>query len=116
MMKAIIMVSCVVATNAMALDFDTEWAKYASDFDKLKQKTVVVASRSVVTPVPRNTVEVIDKSIKLPEKNTEVNVLQQVDPKSPERLGYKLEDPTMRDRVIDAYNKPNAVVYSATLK
>ena len=92
------MLSCVVATNAMALDFDTEWARYASDFDKLKQKTGAVASVS-----------------KLPENTTEVNVLQQVDPKSPDRLGYKLSDPNMRDRVIDAYNKPNAVVYAVTL-
>ena len=105
-MKYLIMLSCVVATNAMALDFDKEWARYASDFEKLKQKTVV----SKVTAI-----EVVDKSILLPEKNTQVNVLQQVDPKSPERLGHKLSDPNMRDRVIDAYNKPNAVVYSATL-
>lgn len=106
-MKSLIMLSCVVATNAMALDFDKEWARYARDFDKLKQKNVVVSKVA--------SVEVIDKSDKLPEKNTQVNVLQQVDPKSPERLGHILSDPNMRDRVIDAYNKPNAVVYSATL-
>jgi len=27
-----------------------------------------------------------------------------------------LSDPNMRDRVIEAYNKPNAVVYSLTLE
>jgi hypothetical protein len=42
--------------------------------------------------------------------------LQQVDPKSSSRLGFKLSDPNMRDRVIQAYNKPNAVVYSLTLE
>jgi hypothetical protein len=106
-MKSLIMLSCVVATNAMALDFDTEWARYASDFDRLKQKTVVATKSTGI--------EVADKSTKLPEKTTQVNVLQQVDPKSPERLGHILSDPNMRDRVIDAYNKPNAVVYSVTL-
>lgn len=105
-MKSLIMLSCIVATNAMALDFDKEWARYSSDFEKLKQKTVVSKISGI---------EVVDKSIVLPEKNTQVNVLQQVDPKSPERLGHKLSDPNMRDRVIDAYNKPNAVVYSVTL-
>jgi hypothetical protein len=112
-MKPVI-VLCFVATNAMALDFNSEWAKFDNDFAKLKSKPVMLASNSpvVITPIP--TVE--DKSVVLLDKNTESNVLQQVDPKSPNRLGLKLSDPNMRDRVIEAYNKPNAVVYSLTLE
>jgi hypothetical protein len=106
-MKPVILL-CFVATNAMALDIDQEWAKFSNDFERLKQRPVVVASRSTSVPV-------VDKSIQLPAKNTQDNTLQQVDPKSPERLGHKLSDPEMRDRVVEVYNKPNAVVYSATL-
>lgn len=114
-MKPVILLCCI-ATNAMALDFNAEWAKFDNEFANLKQKSVTVASNSpIVTPIPKD-IPVVERSIKLPEKNTEENVLQQVDPKSPERLGYKLEDPTMRDRVIEAYKKPDAVVYSAILK
>jgi hypothetical protein len=114
-MKPVILL-CFVATNAMALDFNSEWAKFDNDFAKLKSKSVVMASNSpvMVTPIPAVPVE--DRSIVLLDKNTQSNVLQQVDPKSSSRLGFKLSDPNMRDRVIEAYNKPNAVVYSLTLE
>ena len=114
-MKPVILL-CFVATNAMALDFNSEWAKFDNDFAKLKSKSVVMASNSpvVITPIPAVPVE--ERSVVLLDKNTESNVLQQVDPKSPNRLGLKLSDPNMRDRVIQAYNKPNAVVYSLTLE
>jgi hypothetical protein len=114
-MKPVI-VLCFVATNAMALDFNSEWAKFDNDFAKLKSKPVILASNSpvVITPIPAVPVE--DRSIVLLEKNTQSNVLQQVDPKSSSRLGFKLSDPNMRDRVVEAYNKPNAVVYSLTLE
>ena len=107
---------CFVATNAMALDFNNEWAMFDNDFAKLKSKSVMLARNSpaVITPIPTVTVE--DRSAILLDKNTESNVLQQVDPKSSSRLGFKLSDPNMRDRVIQAYNKPNAVVYSLTLE
>jgi hypothetical protein len=89
----------------MALNFDTEWAKFDSDFIKLKRAPV-----AAVKPV-----EVVIPTPPLSSKNTQNNVIEQVDPKSPDRLGHKLSDPVMRDRVIEAYNKPNAVVYSLTL-
>lgn len=111
-MKPVILL-CFVATNAMALDFDTEWSKFNNEFSKLKQRPVIVASNStaIITPVsPSEEIKTV-----LPEKNTQSNVLQQVDPKSPERLGLKLSDPIMRDRVMKAYNKPDAVVYALTL-
>jgi hypothetical protein len=114
-MKPVLLL-CFVATNAMALDFNSEWAKFDNDFAKLKLKPVILASNSpvVITPIPAVPVE--DRSIVLLDKNSQSNVLQQVDPKSSSRLGFKLSDPNMRDRVIEAYNKPNAVVYSLTLE
>jgi hypothetical protein len=114
-MKPVILL-CFIATNAMALDFNSEWAKFDNDFAKLKTKPVMLASNSpvIITPIPAVPVE--ERSVVLLDKNTESNVLQQVDPKSPNRLGIKLSDPNMRDRVIQAYNKPNAVVYSLTLE
>jgi hypothetical protein len=81
-------VLCLVATNAMALDFDTEWSKFEADFAKFKPKATSVVS----------------------------NVIAQVDPKSPERLGLKLSDPAMREKVTALYKKPDTVVYSLTLE
>jgi hypothetical protein len=114
-MKPVILL-CFVATNAMALDFDTEWSKFNNDFVKLKSKPIVMASNSPISVTPIPVVPVEERSSVLLDKNTESNILQQVDPKSSNRLGFKLSDPNMRDRVIEAYNKPNAVVYSLTLE
>jgi hypothetical protein len=117
-----VMVSMLVATNAMAFDFETEYAKFASDFSRLRSMKVsmvatpkvveVAPTAPVITPIP----SLEEKPVVLLDKNTESNVLQQVDPKSSNRLGFKLSDPNMRDRVIEAYNKPNALVYSLTLE
>lgn len=98
-MKYCAVALCLVATNAVALDFDTEWNRIKSHFPKPK---VVAEDKVKVTP--------IDSADDKPA------VMEQVDPKSPDRLGYKLQDPEMRKRVIEAYNKPNAVVYTYTLR
>lgn len=101
-MKRAIVLSVFVSTSAMALDFQTEWAKFADDFAKLKSKvsvTVDVPKTGNVSVVP------IDDG-----------VLKQVDPKSPERLGLKLQDPVMRERVTSLYQKPDTIVYSATIR
>jgi len=90
-MKPVI-VLCLVATNAMALDFDTEWAKFEADFSKFKAAKVAKFQPSVP------------------------NELIQVDPKSPERLGLKLSDPAMREKMTALYKKPDTVVYSLTLE
>lgn len=89
-MKPVI-VLCLVATNAMALDIDTEWSKFNADFAKFKKVALV---ESKVIP----------------------NVLAQVDPKSPDRLGLKLSDPVMREKMAALYKKPDTVVYSLTLE
>lgn len=117
-MKPVILL-CFVATNAMALDIDKEWSRYNVDFESLKQKSTVATTRSI--PVPnvekeKNKEKIVDKSTPLPSKNTQDNTMQQVDPKSPERLGHKLSDPNVRDRVVELYNKPDTVVYSATVR
>lgn len=111
-MKPYILIVSLVATNAMAIDFDTEWSKFQSDFDRLKNVRVAKVDRSpVIKTVPTETVIVDD----LPEENTELNVIEQVDPKSPKRLGLKLSDPAMREKVTGLYKKPDTVVYSLTL-
>ena len=88
-MKKLILVTALVSSNAMALDFETEWAKFANDFAKLASKMSV----KVDVDVPRvgnvNVVPVEDRSIQL----------ERVDPKSPDRLGLKLSDPSMVQRM-----------------
>ena len=108
-MKPVIVVMALVSTNAMAIDFETEWAKFQPDFARMKGVQVAkVETRPVVTPVE-------DQARVLPAKASEDNVLEQVDPKSPERLGHKLADPAMREKVTGLYKKPDTVVYSLTL-
>lgn len=100
-MKRVIILSLLVSSNAMALDFNTEWAKFADDFAKLKSKV------NITVDVPRAgtfTVPVDDAEVK------------QVDPKSPDRLGHTLKDPELRERVTSLYKKPDTVVYSATIR
>lgn len=111
-MKRVIVLSAFVATNAMAIDFDSEWAKFQSDFERLKPIQVAKVNRQpIIKTVPTELVTIDD----LPEDNTETNVVEQVDPKSPKRLGHKIEDPEVRDKVTKLYKKPDTVVYSLTL-
>lgn len=120
-MKRLVVVLGLAATNAMALDFDSEWSKFDGDFQRLtgvkvasvQRKNAPVINAPVIKTVPTETVLADDEV--LPEKNTRENVLEQVDPKSPDRLGYKLEDPAMRDKMAKLYKKPDTVVYSLTL-
>ena len=98
-MKTYAVALCLVATNAVAIDFDTEWNRIKNRFPTIKP-AVVNESKIKVTPI---------------EDNKPV-IMEQVDPKSPDRLGYQLQDPEMRKRVIEAYNKPDAVVYTYTIR
>lgn len=97
-MKPVILAVSLLATNAMALDFDSEWSKFDADFARLKSFKVAK----------------VEPKYDLPSVSRD-NVLEQVDPKSPDRLGYKLSDPAMRDKVTGLYKKPDTVVYSLTL-
>lgn len=114
-MKPVIIASLFVATNAMALDFDKEWAKFEPDFARLKTYQVAKVERKspLVKTVPTDTVLADDEV--LPAKNTELNTLERVDPKSPDRLGHTLSDPELRKHVQSLYKKPDTVVYSLTL-
>lgn len=103
-MKRVIVVLGLLANNAMAIDFDTEWSKFDSDFSKFKSyKVAKVDTKAPVVSV-------------LPIEELPVNEVVQVDPKSPDRLGHKLEDPAMREKVTGLYKKPDTVVYSATIR
>jgi hypothetical protein len=98
-MKPVIVALSLVATNAMALDFDSEWAKFADDFARFKPVKVAKAEPvvSVINEPP-------------------VNDIVKVDPKSPDRLGLKLSDPVMREKVTSLYQKPDTVVYATTIR
>ena len=100
-MKRLVMVVALVSTNVMALDFDTEWAKFADDFAKLKSKVNITVD---VPKVGTVTVPVEDADLK------------QVDPKSPDRLGLKLSDSTMVQKMKDLYKRDDVVVYSTTVR
>ena len=107
-----IMVSMLVASNAMAYDFETEYSKFASDFARLRGMNVaMVATPKVAEVAP--TAPVITP---LPETNLAVNKLEQVDPKSPFRLGRNLQNPEMKEKMEKLYSNPNTVVYSLTLE
>ena len=100
-MKRLVMIAALVSTNAMALDFDTEWAKFADDFARLKSK-VISSDKIKVEPV--EVVPVEDAEIKL------------VDPKSSDRLGLKLSNSTMVQKMKDLYKRDDVVVYSTTVR
>ena len=103
-MKRLVAVLGLIASNAMALDFDTEWAKFDSDFAKFKSHKVAM----VETKAPTITA--------VPLAEIPANEIVQVDPKSPERLGHKIEDPAMREKVTSLYKKPDTVVYATTIR
>ena len=95
-MKPAILILSVVATHAMVLDFNTEWAKFSGDFAKLKPSAVKPAVHASPQPTEDS--------------------LMLVDPKSPDRLGLRLSDPAMRDKVTSLYQRPDVVVYSTTIR
>jgi len=117
MKTLIIVATSLIATNAMAIDFESEWAKFSNDFVKLRGVQIAKVERKPVDK-PVHLAPVEDKSVivtPLPEKN-DTSELQQVDPKSPDRLGHKLSDPAVKDYVTKLYQKPDTVVYSATIR
>ena len=99
MKPVIVLASLIAASNAMALDFDTEWAKFADDFARFKPVKVAKAE-----PVVTAITEPVEGEV------------VRVDPKSPDRLGLKLTDPVMRDKVTSLYQKPDTVVYATTIR
>ena len=104
-MKKMFIATALISSNAMALDFETEWAKFANDFAKLASRVSV----KVDVDVPRVgnvSVPVEDRSIQL----------ERVDPKSPDRLGLKLSDQSMVQKMKDLYKRDDVVVYSTTLR
>lgn len=100
-MKRVILLGAFVATNALALDFDTEWAKFADDFARLKSKV------NITVDVPRV------GNVAVPVSDADI---QLVDPKSPDRLGLKLSDSSMVQRMKDLYKRDDVVVYSTTVR
>ena len=99
MRKYIFIAAFVTSTSAMALDFDTEWAKFKNDFAKLASKTSIKVDMDV--PIVGN-VPVVD--------------VQQVDPKAPERLGNTVSDPALKNKLQSLYKRPDVVVYSTTVR
>jgi hypothetical protein len=91
-MKKLFIMMVLVSTNAMALDFDIEWATFKNEFVKLKAKT-----NSATVPVT-------DADIKL------------VDPKAPERLGNHVSDPVLKEKMQSLYKRDDVVVYSTTVR
>ena len=109
-MKRVIIVLGLSASNAMAIDFETEWAKFDSDFARFKSYNVA----KVETKVTAKPLEPLVST--LPVEELPENEVVRVDPKSPDRLGHKLEDPAMREKVTNLYKKTDTVVYSATIR
>jgi len=100
-----LLIMALVSTNAMALDFETEWAKFDKDFARLRGVQMATVSKPVVT-----------KLDSLPEVNSNVNVVERVDPRSPKRLGRNLDNPYLKEKLEELYKKPDTVVYSLTLE
>jgi hypothetical protein len=111
-MKRLIAVSFLVATNAMAIDFETEWAKFEQDFSRFKSYQVAKVNTRI-EPKEKQEQPIISK---VPVEELPENEVVRVDPRSPDRLGHKLEDPAMREKVTSLYKKPDVIVYSATIR
>lgn len=93
-MKKLLLVLCLTTTNVMALDFETEWAKF--DFSKFKKVSKEVIQEKVLPPLS--------------------DAIEKVDPKSPDRLGLKLSDSAMVEKMKQLYSKPDTVVYATTIR
>ena len=99
-MKEMFTACCFISSTAFAIDFDTEWAKFKSEFDRLKTKPVVQ--------------EQVKEDKKAPVVKAEE--LSLVDPKAPERLGNTVSDPVLRQKLQELYKKPDTVVMSTTIR
>lgn len=97
-MKRLVLITALVSANAMALDFDTEWAKFKDDFARL-------VHRKEVSPEPKPALAAVEDG-----------EVKRVDPKSPERIGLKVDNPELRAKLKDLYNRDDVVVYSTTVR
>jgi hypothetical protein len=110
-MKHCLLLTATISLNSFALDFETEWSKFAKDFAKLRTSNSVAVASAPVIQTPATV-----PAPKLLDTNTESNTIQLVDPKSPARLGRNLQNLAMREKMEKLYNNPNTVVYSLTLE
>lgn len=104
-MKKLIMIALMVSTPVLAGDFDSEFAAFQKDFDRLNSMVVVKKQRKPKTVVVQRN-----------EIDNETPDEHEVDPTSPDRLGHQLENPAMREKVAALYEKPNIKVYSYVLQ
>lgn len=117
---AIVLVAMLAASSAYA-DFDKEFASFDKDFARLDAmfakkrppKQVVVAKASGA----EQALKMMDKDIVEPTSTrAQLREQNEVDPKSPDRVGYQIEDPVMREKVTKLYQKPDIRVYSYVLQ
>lgn len=108
MRKLVIMGALVASTNAMALDFETEWAKFKDDFAKIASQSTVKIDVDV--PVVGNV-----PVVTIPLEKDEVEV-KKIDPQDPNLMGNKVSDPALKEKLHSLYKRPDVVVYSTTVR
>lgn len=103
-MKKFIVIVLLVSTPALA-DFDSDFASFQKDFDRLN--TMVVSKKKQKPKTIMVQRGEIDNA--MPDEH-------EVDPTSPDRIGHQLENNAMREKVVALYEKPNIKVYSYVLQ
>lgn len=106
----LLFVMCLVISGPALADFDSDFAQFDRDFARLNQ--VAMVKKVNKRPVSR-AVDIQPEYV----DNEKIEISQhEVDPTSPDRLGHQLDDPAMRDKVTNLYNKPGIKVYSYVLQ
>lgn len=123
-MKGLIFLALLSSSAAYA-DFDSEFAAFQKDFDRLSTMTISrpAARPKVVAMVEQPSVKPAIQTVDVPDPakpppRTEIAEelsRHEVDPTSPDRLGHQLEDEGMKRKVTSLYNNPNVHVYSYVL-
>lgn len=91
----------VLVGGSARADFDSDFASFEKDFDRLNQMSVRKHKPKQVSQRVAPAEDDLDE--------------HEVDPSDPERLGYSLEDPVMREKVSRLYDKKGIRVYSYVL-
>lgn len=109
-MKYVISILIVFSISSVRADsFDTDWAKFSSDFEALNYRNGP-AIRKVPKKPPSQLAAIKPDVQKGDDEQLEIGTPVETSLRETDKLGYQVSDPQIRQKVVDLYRRPDVVV------
>lgn len=109
-MKYVISILIVFSISSVRADsFDTDWAKFSSDFEALNYRSSPTI-RKVLKKPPSQLAAIKPDVQKGDDEQLEIDTPVESSLRDSDKLGYQISDPQIRQKVVDLYRRPDVVV------